>query len=193
MRRHIEICLVNVSLALFRDFKDHFQELQAKGFPVPDYPAEAKSEQELEIKQRYAKVLGSAVNPVLREGNSDRRVAAPVKAYAQRHPHRNHDWKSSKSSVASMGDSDFFASERSVVMADVASVRIELVAGKETKVLKAKTPLLSGEVIDGSVMRVRELRDFYEREMESTEPGVADSGCFKQRTLDFHAFSNDVR
>ncbi|CAK9118074.1 unnamed protein product [Durusdinium trenchii] len=149
------------------------KELQAKGFNVPDFPAEPKTEQEIEIRSRYAKVLGSAVNPVLREGNSDRRVAKPVKEYAMKHPHKNHEWSSSsKSSVASMSDGDFFSSEQSCIMEDVSSVRIELVTSSGTTVLKAKTPLLSGEVIDGSVMRVAELRNFYEKEMESTEPGT---------------------
>lgn len=150
------------------------KELQAKGFSVPDFPADPQSEQETEIRGRYAKVLGSAVNPVLREGNSDRRVARPVKEYAMKHPHRNHEWTAeSKSCVASMEEGDFFASEQSCIMEEVSSVRIELVSNTgKTTVLKAKTPLLSGEVIDGSVMRVAKLREFYEKEMNSTEPGT---------------------
>jgi len=150
------------------------KELQANGFAVPDFPAEPSTEQEVEIRARYAKVLGSAVNPVLREGNSDRRVAVPVKEYAQKHPHRNHDWSpDSKSNVATMSDGDFFSSEQSYISEEVSSVRIELVGQSgETQVLKAKTPLLSGEIIDSSVMRVAELRKFYEQEMQSTEPGT---------------------
>ncbi|CAL1151095.1 unnamed protein product, partial [Cladocopium goreaui] len=121
------------------------KELQAKGFSVPDFPADPQSEQETEIRGRYAKVLGSAVNPVLREGNSDRRVARPVKEYAMKHPHRNHEWTAeSKSCVASMEEGDFFASEQSCIMEEVSSVRIELVSTGKTTVLKAKTPLLSG-------------------------------------------------
>jgi len=149
------------------------KELQAKGFNVPDFPAEPQTEQEIEIRARYAKVLGSAVNPVLREGNSDRRVARPVKEYAMKNPHKNREWSpDSKSSVASMEDGDFFSTEQSCIMEDVSSVRIELISKGETQVLKAKTPLLSGEVIDASVMRVSELRKFYEKEMNSTEAGT---------------------
>lgn len=115
------------------------KELQAKGFSVPDFPADPQSEQETEIRGRYAKVLGSAVNPVLREGNSDRRVARPVKEYAMKHPHRNHEWTAeSKSCVASMEEGDFFASEQSCIMEEVSSVRIELVSTGKTTVLKAR-------------------------------------------------------
>ncbi|CAJ1356379.1 unnamed protein product [Effrenium voratum] len=150
------------------------KELQAKGFAVPDYPADPQTEEEVDIKARYAKVLGSAVNPVLREGNSDRRVAVPVKEYAKKNPHKNHDWSpKSKSVVASMSDGDFFSSEQSCILKDMSSVRIELVGNSgKTTVLKAKTPVLSGEIIDSSVMRVAELRKFYEKEMDSMEPGV---------------------
>jgi len=150
------------------------KELQGKGYALPDFPEDPKTDQEIDIRSRYAKVLGSAVNPVLREGNSDRRVAAPVKAYAQKHPPKNGEWSpDSKSSVVMMEDGDFFASEQSYVAKEVSSVRIELeTAAGQMQVLKAKTPLLTGEVIDSSFMDFEKLRKFYRKELESMEPGV---------------------
>ncbi|MGB3767744.1 MAG: NADP-dependent isocitrate dehydrogenase [Phormidesmis sp.] len=139
------------------------QELQAKGYDIPSYPADPKTDAEAAIKKRYAKVLGSAVNPVLREGNSDRRVAAAVKEYAQKHPHRVGDWsKESKSHVAHMDSGDFYGSEKSVVIERDGSVKIELIQADETTVLKEKTPVLAKEVIDAAVMSVSALRAFYE-------------------------------
>ena len=118
------------------------KELQSQGYNLPDYPAEPQNEEEAAIKARYAKVLGSAVNPVLREGNSDRRVAAAVKKFAQKHPHRVGAWSpDSKSHVAHMSEGDFFDSEQSVVIAEAGDVKIELVGedGAVT-VLKRKRP-----------------------------------------------------
>ncbi|MGC1306404.1 MAG: NADP-dependent isocitrate dehydrogenase [Phormidesmis sp.] len=147
------------------------QELQAKGYDIPDYPAEPKNETEAAIKKRYARALGSAVNPVLREGNSDRRVAAAVKQYAQKHPHKVGAWKeTSRSHVAHMESGDFYGSEKSVVIEKAGSVKIELVANDETiTVLKEKTAVLAGEVIDAAVMRVKALRAFYEKEIEAAK------------------------
>jgi len=148
-------------------------ELQAQGFKLPDYPFNPKTEEERDIAARYAKVLGSAVNPVLREGNSDRRCAAPVKAYAQKNPHKVGAWKpDSKSHVAHMTSGDFFESEVSAVMDKVCSVRIELEHAGGTTVLKPKTPLLAGEVIDASVLRTQALREFYEQQLQSVPDGV---------------------
>ena len=151
------------------------KELQAKGYDLPDYPEDAKTEDEQEIQARYAKVLGSAVNPVLREGNSDRRVAAPVKAYAQKNPHPMGDWSSnSKSHVVHMSGGDFYASEKSTVMASDDTLRIEFVdeGGKRT-VLKEETDVLAGDVIDASVMDCKVLRAFYEAEMkDAKEQGI---------------------
>ncbi|MBX2865653.1 MAG: NADP-dependent isocitrate dehydrogenase [Leptolyngbyaceae cyanobacterium MAG.088] len=143
------------------------KELQEKGYPVPDYPAEPKNKAEATIKARYAKVLGSAVNPVLREGNSDRRVADAVKQYAQQNPHKVGNWTAySKSHVAHMDSGDFYGSEKSVVIEQAGNVRIELVtADGSIKVLKETTPVLSGEVIDAAVMSVNALRAFYEKEI----------------------------
>ncbi len=139
-------------------------ELQELGYKIPDFPEEPANDQEKEIKARYAKVLGSAVNPVLREGNSDRRVAAPVKEYAQKHPHTMGEWSStSKSHVASMPDGDFYSSEQSVVMASEDDLCITLhTDDNEAVVLKASTPVLAGEVVDASVMNRKKLCGFYE-------------------------------
>ncbi len=145
------------------------KELQSQGYAVPDYPQEPKSEQEQEIRTRYAKVLGSAVNPVLREGNSDRRVAGPVKAYAQKHPHSMGEWTAdSKSHVASMSDGDFYSSEQSAVIETAGDVKIEFTAENgEKTVLKEKTPVQAAEVIDASVMNRRALCEFFEQQIEN--------------------------
>ena len=147
------------------------KELQAHGYDVPNYPEEPQTAEEQSIKARYAKILGSAVNPVLREGNSDRRVAAPVKAYAQKNPHSMGGWsKESKSHVASMNDGDFYSSEQSVVMTAADDVKIEFVSTSGTaQVLKASTPLQAGEVIDSAVMNVAALRDFFEKETQDSK------------------------
>lgn len=146
-------------------------ELQAKGYGVPDYPADPQTDGEKEIKARYSKVLGSAVNPVLREGNSDRRVAAAVKNYAQQHPHRVGTWDpDSRSHVAHMTEGDFYGSEKSVVIPQDGKVKITLVTHQgQTQILKEKTPVLAGEVIDGAVMRVAALREFYQREIAAAK------------------------
>ena len=140
------------------------KELQTLGYDIPDYPEDPQTPAEQEIKSRYSKVLGSAVNPVLREGNSDRRVAAPVKEYAQKHPHSMGQWSAdSKSHVASMSDGDFYSSEQSAVIDKAGELRIELISDSgETRVLKEKTPVLAGEVIDATVMSCKALRAFFE-------------------------------
>jgi len=134
------------------------EELQSKGYDIPDYSA---------AKDRYARVLGSAVNPVLREGNSDRRVAGPVKEFARKHPHSMGAWSAdSKSHVASMPAGDFHGSEQSTVVETAGDVKIELLADDgKTIVLKEKTPVTVGEVIDASVMSVAALRDYFESAM----------------------------
>lgn len=151
------------------------KELQGAGYDIPSYPESASSPAEQDIKARYAKVLGSAVNPVLREGNSDRRVAAPVKEYAQKHPHSMGEWSSdSKTHVASMEDGDFYGSEKSVVMQSADDLKIELVTDDgTTQVLKEKTSVLEGEVIDASLMSVKNLRAFFEQAtQDAKEEGV---------------------
>jgi isocitrate dehydrogenase len=146
-------------------------ELQAQGYAIPDYPASPTNADEEAIKARYARVLGSAVNPVLREGNSDRRVAAAVKDYARRHPHSMGAWSAdSKSHVASMPAGDFYGSEQSAVIGNAGTVKIELVGDDgQTRVLKEKTPVLEGEVIDASVMSVKALRDFFEQAIQAAK------------------------
>ncbi|MED6327007.1 MAG: NADP-dependent isocitrate dehydrogenase, partial [Verrucomicrobiota bacterium] len=142
------------------------EELQANGFAVPDFPEEPQTDEEKAVRKRYAKVLGSAVNPVLREGNSDRRVAAPVKAFAQKNPHSMGAWAAdSKSHVAHMDDGDFYGSEKSHVMATAGNVRIELHGDGETTVFKDGLALLEGEVIDAGVMSTRALCEFKAREI----------------------------
>ncbi len=147
------------------------KELQSQGYKVPDYPAEPKNDQEKEIKVRYAKVLGSAVNPVLREGNSDRRVAEPVKEYAKKNPHSMGAWSSdSKSHVAHMSAGDFYGSEKSVIVDKATDVKIEFVAADgNVKTLKEKTALKDGEVIDAAVMSKKALRSFLEKEIEDAK------------------------
>ena len=146
-------------------------ELQGQGYDLPDYPEEPTNDAEREIKTRYAKVLGSAVNPVLREGNSDRRVAAAVKQYAKDNPHSMGAWSAdSKTHVAHMDDGDFYGSEISTVIAKPGNVVIEHTDGSgNATVLKAKTPVLEGEVIDSSVMSAKALRAFFERETAATK------------------------
>ncbi|HSJ49322.1 MAG TPA: NADP-dependent isocitrate dehydrogenase, partial [Gammaproteobacteria bacterium] len=144
------------------------RELQDQGHAVPDYPVDPQNDDERAIKARYAKVLGSAVNPVLREGNSDRRVAGPVKEYARKHPHSMGAWsKDSKTHVASMKEDDFYASERSAVMGDAGELRIEWIGEDgQTLALKEGLAVQVGEVIDAAVMRRAALRAYYAREIE---------------------------
>jgi isocitrate dehydrogenase len=157
------IKLPNVSASI-PQLQEAIKELQSKGYAIPDYPEEAKSEADKALQARFAKVLGSAVNPVLREGNSDRRAAASVKEFGKKNPHRMmKPWPEvSKSRVAHMTKGDFYGSEKSLTIKDACDVRIECVAEDGiVTILKEKTPLLAGEVIDSSVMNVRALRTFY--------------------------------
>ena len=133
------------------------KELQSQGFAIPDYPEQPTDEEEKAIQARYAKVLGSAVNPVLREGNSDRRAPLSVKNFAKKHPHKMGAWSpESKSRVAHMHGGDFYGSETSTTLPKATTVRIEFVgADGAVKVLKEKLPLKEGEVMDASVMNVR--------------------------------------
>ena len=169
------IKLPNVS-ASAPQLKAAIKELQSQGYKVPDYPEDPKNDAEKEIKARYGKVLGSAVNPVLREGNSDRRAALSVKNYARKHPHRMGVWSpDSKTHVAHMAAGDFYGSEKSVTVAEAGAVRIEFVGDDgKTTVLKEKTTLKAGEVIDAAVMSRRALRAFYEEQIAEAkkEPGV---------------------
>jgi isocitrate dehydrogenase len=166
--------LPNISASI-PQLKAAIKELQGKGYDVPDYPDNPTTDAEKDIKARYAKVFGSVVNPVLREGNSDRRAAGAVKQYARNNPHKMGAWsKDSKSHVAWMPDGDYYGSEISTTVAAATNVRIELAAadGKVT-VLKAKTAIQAGEIIDAAVMSRKALRDFFARQIdEAKKEGV---------------------
>ncbi len=151
------------------------KELQAHGYAVPDYPAEPLNDEEKEIKARYAKVLGSAVNPVLREGNSDRRAPASVKNYAKKNPHSMGAWSAdSKTHVAHMSSGDFYGSEKSTTLAEATEFKIEFVDGNgEVTELKGYAPLQKGEIIDAAVMNQKALRAFLAEAMEEAkEQGI---------------------
>ena len=164
------IKLPNISASV-PQLKDAIRELQDKGYALPDYPENPQTEEDHSVKSRYAKVLGSAVNPVLREGNSDRRAANSVKRYAQQHPPRLKAWDpDSKTRVAHMEEGDFYGSEKSAVIGDTQGVRIEFVdPNGSVTVLKEKVELTRGEVIDTSVMNVRKLRQFYSDQIEQCQ------------------------
>jgi isocitrate dehydrogenase len=156
------IKLPNISASI-PQLKAAIAELQSQGFALPNYPEEAKNEEEKAIKAKYGKVLGSAVNPVLREGNSDRRVAGPVKAYARANPHSMGAWsKDSKSRVAHMKSGDFYGSEKSATVKEATEARIEFVTanGKST-ILKDKIKLQSAEIIDAAFMSAKALKAFF--------------------------------
>ncbi len=157
------IKLPNISASI-PQLQSAIQELQDKGYDIPNYPEEPKTKAEKELQNRFAKVLGSAVNPVLREGNSDRRAADSVKRFGQKNPHRMmKQWPTdSKSCIAHMSDGDFYGSEKSTTVDKACNARIELIdTDGNTTVLKENISLLTGEVIDASVMNVNALRQFY--------------------------------
>ncbi|UIX29075.1 NADP-dependent isocitrate dehydrogenase [Streptomyces sp. GQFP] len=155
------IKLPNVSASI-PQLKAAVAELQSQGYALPDYPDDPKSDEERDIRARYDKIKGSAVNPVLREGNSDRRAPASVKNYAKTHPHRMGAWTSeSKTNVATMGQNDFRSTEKSVVISEAGALRIELVGEDcSTTVLRESVPVLADEVVDASVLHVAALREF---------------------------------
>ena len=164
------IKLPNISASV-PQLKVAIAELQAHGFEIPKYPESPQSEAEKEIKQRYAKVLGSAVNPVLREGNSDRRAATAVKNYAKRHPHSMGAWsKDSKSHVSTMSGGDFFANEKSTTIKQATTASIEFIAEDgEITVLKDKLPLETAEVVDATFMSRKALDDFIDHQIEDAK------------------------
>ncbi len=146
------------------------KELQSQGYALPDYPVEPKTDEEKDIKSRYDKVKGSAVNPVLREGNSDRRAPLSVKAYARKHPHSMGAWSAdSKSHVSSMPGGDFYGSEKSVTISGATTVKIEHIANGQTTVLKEGLSLLDGEIIDASVMSKNKLRSFLAEQIQDAK------------------------
>lgn len=164
------IKLPNVSASI-PQLKAAIKELQEQGYKLPDYPEEPKTDAEKELHARYAKCLGSAVNPVLREGNSDRRSAKAVKEYAKKHPHKMGAWApDSKTHVSWMESSDFYANEKAVTMEKAGNVKIEFVdkAGKVT-VLKEKLALQAGEILDGTFMSAKALRTFIQEQIDDAK------------------------
>ncbi len=164
------IKLPNISASI-PQLQEVIKELQEQGFAVPDYPEDPETAAENEIKARYGKIKGSAVNPVLREGNSDRRAPKAVKNYARKNPHSMGEWTAdSKAHVSSMPNGDFYGSEKSATIENAGSAKIEFIGedGKR-KVLKENTPLLAGEIIDASVMSVKALRSFLKEEIEAAK------------------------
>jgi isocitrate dehydrogenase len=164
------IKLPNISASI-PQLKAAIKELQDQGYNLPDYPEAPSNDAEKALQTRYAKVLGSAVNPVLREGNSDRRAPLSVKEFAKKNPHKMAAWSpDSKAHVAHMTSGDFYGSEKSVTVGKATTVRIEYVDGaNNVTVLKEKTPLKDSEVIDASAMNVRALREFYAAQIEDAK------------------------
>src|SRR4030095_1342881 len=160
------IKLPNISASI-PQLKDAIRELQQQGYAVPDYPEDPQDDAEKQIKAKYAKVLGSAVNPVLREGNSDRRVATSVKQYAKSHPHSMGAWSSNSAShVSSMTGGTFYANEQSAVISESGKLRIELTdSSGKTTVLKEGVAVTQGDVIGASMMSRRALEEFFAREI----------------------------
>jgi isocitrate dehydrogenase len=160
------IKLPNISASV-PQLKAAVAELQAKGYDLPDYPDHPSSDEEKDVRARYDRVKGSAVNPVLRQGNSDRRAPASVKQYARKHPHRMGAWSSeSKTNVATMGVDDFRSSEKSVIMPADDTLRIEFTGDDGSSVvLRESVPVLAGEVVDATVLRVGPLREFLKRQI----------------------------
>lgn len=164
------IKLPNISASV-PQLKAAIKELQGQGYALPDYPDEPKDDKEKDVKARYDKVKGSAVNPVLREGNSDRRAPLSVKNYARKHPHRMGAWSAdSKSHVAHMDAHDFYGSERSATIENAGSLKIELI-GKDgsSKVLKEKTAVKAGEIVDASTMSRKALQSFIAAQIEDAK------------------------
>ncbi|WP_349829430.1 NADP-dependent isocitrate dehydrogenase [Brevibacterium litoralis] len=166
------IKLPNISASVAQ-LKAAVAELQGQGYDLPDYPSDPQTDEEKDIAARYDKVKGSAVNPVLREGNSDRRAPKAVKNYAKAHPHRMGEWSAdSKTDVATMGADDFFSNEKSHVFAAADTATIRLVTAEGTTVLK-EVPVLSGEVLDGTFMSARALQEFLAAQVqEAKDRGV---------------------
>ena len=168
------IKLPNISASVAQ-LKACVKELQAKGYPIPNYPEDPKTDEEKSIATRYGKCLGSAVNPVLREGNSDRRAPLAVKNYARKNPHSMGEWKQwSRTHVSHMHSGDFYHGEKSMTLDKARTVRMELIAkGGKITVLKPKVALLEGEIIDSMFMSKKALCEFYEKELEDCrESGI---------------------
>ncbi|MDR2732338.1 MAG: NADP-dependent isocitrate dehydrogenase [Fibromonadaceae bacterium] len=164
------IKLPNISASV-PQIKAAVAELQGKGYKIPAYPENPQSEDEQKTKDIYERVKGSAVNPVLRQGNSDRRAPLAVKQYAKKHPHSMGEWKNDfKTKVASMNSGDFYENEKSITLSEDSSFSIEFTNEKREKfLLKKATPLTAGEILDCSVLKIKELESFFEREFEQAK------------------------
>jgi len=164
------IKLPNISASV-PQLKMAIAELQSKGYKIPNYPENPQNKDEQKTRDIYDKVKGSAVNPVLRQGNSDRRAPLAVKQYAKKHPHSMGEWKSDfKTRVASMNGSDFYENEKSITLKENTSFSIEFInEGGVREVLKKPAPLLAGEILDSSVLKIKELESFFEREYEQAK------------------------
>ena len=160
------IKLPNISASI-PQLKEAILELQTQGYSIPDFPEDAQNEEEVKVKAKYSKILGSAVNPVLREGNSDRRAPKAVKNYARKHPHFMGAWSSdSKTHVSSMDSDDFYGSEKSVTVNEATDVKIEFIKHDgSTTILKANTPLKAGEIIDSSTLDIKKFKEFIAHEI----------------------------
>ncbi|RLZ04285.1 isocitrate dehydrogenase (NADP(+)) [Kocuria tytonicola] len=172
--------LPNISASI-PQLKATIKELQADGYDLPDYPEDASTDEAKEIRARYDRVKGSAVNPVLREGNSDRRAPKAVKEYAKKHPHAMGAWsKDSRTNVATLGHDDFRSNEQSVVMPADDTLTIQLVSGGETTVLKQSVPVLAGEVVDATFMSAAALDEFLKAQVaRAKEEGILFSAHLK--------------
>ncbi|MBE2888005.1 NADP-dependent isocitrate dehydrogenase, partial [Geobacter anodireducens] len=161
------IKLPNISASV-PQLKEAIKELQRQGYNVPDYPEDPKTDAEKEVKERYAKVLGSAVNPVLREGNSDRRAPLSVKNFSKKNPHNLAHWSPDSSAhVAHMTGGDFYGNEKSITAEDAFEFRIELInKDGKTTVLKDKMKAEKGEILDGTFMSKKALRQFFTEQIE---------------------------
>src|SRR5579862_9337901 len=192
------IKLPNISASV-PQLKAAISELQEHGYPIPDYPEEPSDDEEREVRARYDRVKGSAVNPVLRQGNSDRRASTSVKEYARKHPHSMGEWSNdSRSHVATMTEGDFRSTERSVTLDHEGSVRIEHVREDGgVNLLRDEIPVLAGEILDAAVMRRQALRDFFSEQLEDAkERGVLFSVHLKatmMRVSDPIIFGHAVR
>ncbi len=167
------IKLPNISASV-PQLKEAIAELQAKGYNIPNFPAEPKTDAEKDARARYDKIKGSAVNPVLREGNSDRRAPKAVKEYARKNPHSMGAWSAdSKTSVGTMSGNDFYSNEKSVTVSEATTAQIEFIAADGTTVLKEKTALLPGEIIDATVLSKKALVAFLEQQLaKAKQDGV---------------------
>merc|ERR1712110_375071 len=164
------IKLPNISASI-PQLQDAIEELQNKDYDIPNYPIEPKSNKEKEIKDKYDKIIGSAVNPVLREGNSDRRVAKAVKNYAKNHPHKVGKWShSSKTHVSHMSESDFYGNEKSLISTENCKLKIEFTSTQGVKnILRDDINIEEKEIVDTSVMKIKALKSFFQKSIQDAK------------------------